>query len=64
MNGEGCNLYWWGKLPHQYFGIGYTVDGFLIGNSKAIFGTSIFHINKTHKMVVLKIGNESIKITL
>lgn len=42
----------------------YTVEGCLIGSSKAISGTAIFTVNKTNKIVIIKVGNESIKISL
>jgi hypothetical protein len=42
----------------------YTVEGCLIENSKSISGTAIFNVGRTDKAVIIKIGNESIKIAL
>ena len=42
----------------------YTVEGCLIGNSKSISGTAIFNVRKNEKVVIIKFGDESIKIAL
>lgn len=42
----------------------YTTEGILIGNGKSVSGSAIFNLNNTNKIVIVKIGKESIKIVL
>ena len=42
----------------------YTTEGILIGNGKSVSGSAIFNLNSTNKIVIVKIGKESIKIVL
>lgn len=42
----------------------YTLEGVQIGRNRAIFGSASFNINRSEKVVILKIGNESIKVPL
>ena len=42
----------------------YNIEGCLIGNSKSISGTALFNLGRIDKVVIIKIGNESIKIAL
>lgn len=42
----------------------YDISGKQLGNAKAVDGTAIFIINKTHKVVVVKVGNDAIKVHL
>ena len=42
----------------------YTIEGVQIGRNKAIFGSATFSINRSDKVVIIKIGNESIKVPI
>ncbi|MBQ6032666.1 MAG: leucine-rich repeat domain-containing protein [Prevotella sp.] len=42
----------------------FDISGRQIGNSQSVDGTATFCINKTEKVIVVKIGNESIKVQL
>jgi hypothetical protein len=42
----------------------YNVSGVELGNTKATSGTATFNVNKADEVVIVKIGNESIKVQL
>ena len=42
----------------------YNVSGIELGNTKATSGTATFNVNKADEVVIVKIGNESIKVQL